>query len=76
MQEKLLILRKRNNWTQKYIADYLDISTRSYTDKELGKMKFNCDEMFKLSELFNEPIENIFLPTYHQIGDIATTIHE
>lgn len=68
MQEKLIILRKRNNWTQRFVAEHLGISVRTYTDKELGKVKFNGDEMFNLSLLFKEKIEDIFLPTTHQNG--------
>ncbi len=68
MQEKLIILRKRKKFTQEYMANYLGLSTKGYINKELGRVNFNGDEMFALSQLFNEKIEDIFLPTTHQNG--------
>ena len=69
MQEKLLILRKQNNITQDEIARMLGISVKQYNYKENGKSKFNCDEMFKISNYFNKKIDEIFLPTTHQNGE-------
>ena len=70
MQEKLLILRKRNSLNQEFMADLLGISYKQYGKKENGKAVFNGDEMFKIAEYFNMKIDDIFLPSYHQIGDI------
>ena len=69
MQEKLLILRKRRKMTQNEVADYLQISTRQYSLKERGEYEFTSDEMFKLRDLFNCRMEDIFLPRNHQNGD-------
>jgi putative transcriptional regulator len=69
MQEKLLVLRKRNNLSQTRLAEYLGISSRQYGLKERGKNEFTLDEMFKLRDLFNCRIEDIFLPRSHQNGD-------
>lgn len=68
MQDNLMLIRKRKDYTQSFIADYLGITAKAYRDKELGRTKFNSDEMFKLAQLFGEKIENIFLPTTHQNG--------
>ncbi|MCF1585196.1 helix-turn-helix domain-containing protein [Tetragenococcus koreensis] len=69
MQIKLYDLRKNEKrLTQKEIADYLGISTVSYREKEKGRVAFNSDEMFKLSYLFEEPMDQIFLPRKHQNG--------
>lgn len=70
MQIKLWNLRKNEKrWTQKEVADYLGITVTSYREKEKGRTAFNSDEMFALSELFNKPIDDIFLPRKHQNGN-------
>lgn len=70
MQIKLYDLRKNEKrLTQKEIADYLGISVVSYREKEKGRIAFNSDEMFKLSYLFEEPMDKIFLPRKHQNGN-------
>lgn len=69
MQEKLLLLRKRHGYSQKFIAKKLGISDTQYGLKERGVYEFTADEMFKASELFDEKIEDIFLPRSHQYGD-------
>ena len=69
MQLLLYDLRKnQNKLTQKDIAQYLGISTKSYRDKEKGKQEFTQDEMFKLSIFFKKPIDKIFLPREFQFG--------
>ena len=69
MQYKLYDLRKHvKNMTQKEMADYLHISTKSYRDKENGKQQFTQDEMFAISQLFDLDMDTIFLPREFQIG--------
>lgn len=69
MQLLLYDLRKeQTGLTQKDMAKYLGISTKSYRDKEKGKQEFTQDEMFKLSNFFNKPIDKIFLPRKFQSG--------
>ena len=68
LQEKLLIMRKTNNVTQKELADLIDVSLKTYSDKELGKIQFNCTEMFLISKYFGVSIEDIFLPRILQNG--------
>lgn len=72
MQTKLIVLRKLNNVTQQELADYLKITLKTYSKKEQGISKFTSDEMFALSVYFKKSLEDIFLPTTHQIGDIET----
>ena len=69
MQSKLIILRKKGNITQQALADYLNITLKTYNNKEQGISKFTCDEMFALSMYFNKPLEDIFLPSTHQNGE-------
>lgn len=70
MQEKLILLRKHKNVTQKEMANLLGITTKQFGSKELGKSKFNGDEMFKIADYFNLKVDDIFLPTIHRTGDI------
>lgn len=69
MQEKLLILRKRHKYSQKFMADYLGISETQYGKKERGHYPFTSDEMFQISALFGKNIEDIFLPRSHRNGN-------
>lgn len=63
MQSKLLILRKEAGLSQKEIAGKLGISVTSYGEKERGRSEFSQSEMFCLRDIFNRPLEEIFLPT-------------
>lgn len=66
MQNKLILLRKEQKITQNELAQLLGITTKQYGSKELGKTRFNGDEMFKIAEYFNLKVDDIFLPTTHQ----------
>lgn len=69
MQSILYGLRKVDKrYTQKQMAEYLDISEKSYRDKELGHREFTQDEMFEIAKLFNRKIDDIFLPRKYQNG--------
>lgn len=74
MQTQLIILRKEKKINQETLADLLGISVKQYGYKENGKAKFNGDEMFKIADYFGLSINDIFLPSYHQNGDIKTKI--
>lgn len=69
MQEKLILLRERNGYSIKYVADYLGISPKQYRAKEKGEYAFDSDEMWALSYLFGKGLEDIFSPRGNQIGD-------
>ncbi|GEM02770.1 putative transcriptional regulator [Halolactibacillus halophilus] len=69
MQEKLMILRERNNYSKKYMAEKLGLSAQQYSNKERGAYEFTSDEMFIVRDIFNKRIEDIFLPRNHRIGD-------
>jgi len=48
-------LRKRYGYTQKQIADFLDISRPSYSEVEAGKRELKESEVLILSEMFDLP---------------------
>ena len=69
MQEKLIKLRKVYNVRQKDLAKYLNITKRTYCNKEKGISQFTSDEMFALSKYFKKSLEEIFLPSTYQNGN-------
>lgn len=62
VQAKLYVLRKGVGMTQSDMANKLGISRGGYAKKELGKSQFTQDEMFKISDMFNLCIDDIFTP--------------
>lgn len=70
MQDKLIILRKKEKIKQQTLADLLGISVKQYGFKETGKSKFDGDEMFKIADFFNLKVDDIFMPSYHHIGEL------
>lgn len=62
MQINLIVLRKKNNISQKDLAVLLNISETQYGKKERGQAEFTQDEMFLLSDYFKLKMEEIFLP--------------
>lgn len=66
MQYKLYALRKQKGLTQEDMAKELGITPNTYRNKELGHTFFNAKEMFKISDLFQKPLDDIFLPSETQ----------
>lgn len=66
MQTNLIILLKEKNLTQHWLADLLGISDKQIGEKIKGNVPFKSDEMFKVSNYFNLPIEDIFLPRMYE----------
>lgn len=62
MQMNLIELRKKFKLTQKDMANLLGIATKTYNNKENGKVEFLLSEMFSISSYFNLPVDEIFLP--------------
>ena len=46
-------LRELNNYTQEYVASFLDINQNSYYKLESGQTRLTVDRMKKLAELYN-----------------------
>jgi len=71
MQLILYNLRKsEKGMSQQDMADLLGISTKSYGMKERGQREFTQDEMFAISEYFDKPMGEIFLPRTYHIGTL------
>lgn len=68
MQEKLMLLMKRENVTQQALASMLGITKKQFSYKLKGKSDFKCSEMFKIANYFNKNIDKIFLAPMYKNG--------
>lgn len=68
MQEKLILLMEENNTTNKKLAELLNITPVQVRKKIKGEVQFKLNEMLKISEYFSKTLDDIFLPSKHQIG--------
>lgn len=68
MQENLILLKEKNNLTNTEMANLLGITAVQYRKKEKGEVQFKLNEMVKIAEYFGKTMDEIFLPTKHQIG--------
>lgn len=63
MQINLYKLRKKKNLTQKQMASKIGISENAYRKKELDYNAFRLDEMFKIADILDADISEIFTPS-------------
>lgn len=62
MKSRLKVLRAENNWTQAELADRIGVARQTIVALETGKYSPSLVLAFRLSKLFNRPIEQIFEP--------------
>ena len=60
MKNCLRELRADNNWSQAALADQLGVSRQTINAIETGKYDPSLPLAFKLAQLFEKPIEEIF----------------
>jgi putative transcriptional regulator len=66
MKNRLKILRAERDWSQAVLAELAAVSRQTINAIETGKYDPSLPLAFKLSQLFNLPIEAIFFPdTFH-----------
>lgn len=61
MKNRLKVLRAERDWTQGDLADALAISRQSINAIETGKYDPSLPLAFRIADLFELPIEKIFL---------------
>ncbi|MCG6119563.1 MAG: helix-turn-helix transcriptional regulator [Blastomonas sp.] len=61
MKNRLKVLRAERDWTQGDLADALQISRQSINAIETGKYDPSLPLAFRIADLFELPIEAIFL---------------
>ena len=71
MQNRLRVLRAERNWSQQDLADRLEVSRQSVNAIETGKYDPSLPLAFRIAELFDRPIEDIFVsPSRRSSGAI------
>ena len=60
MKNRLKVLRAENDYTQADLANKLEVSRQTINAIEKGKFDPSLPLAFKISKLFNQPIEDIF----------------
>ncbi len=61
MKNRLKDLRGERNWSQKELAERLDVSRQSVNAIETGKYDPSLPLAFRIADVFARPIEEIFL---------------
>ena len=66
MENRLRVLRAERNWSQQDLAERLEVSRQSVNAIETGKYDPSLPLAFRIAELFELPIEEIFTsPSRH-----------
>jgi putative transcriptional regulator len=60
MKNRLKVLRAERDWTQAQLANELEVSRQTVNAIEKGKFDPSLTLAFKVSRLFEKPIEEIF----------------
>ena len=61
MENRLRLLRAERNWSQQDLGERLEVSRQSINAIETGKYDPSLPLAFRIAELFELPIEEIFV---------------
>ena len=61
MKNRLKVLRAERDWNQQHLAERLGVSRQTVNAIETGKYDPSLPLAFRIAELFDLPIEAIFL---------------
>ena len=61
MKNRLRVLRAEREWSQQELADRLEVSRQSVNAIETGKYDPSLPLAFRIAQLFDLPVEAIFL---------------
>jgi len=61
LKNRLKVLRAERDWSQKDLAQRLEVSRQSVNAVETGKYDPSLPLAFRIADLFGLPIEQIFL---------------
>ena len=71
MENRLKQLRSERNWNQRDLADRLEVSRQSVNAIETGRYDPSLPLAFRIAELFDLPIEEVFVsPSRRSSGAI------
>ncbi len=68
MKNRLPVLRAERGWSQAELAQRLGVSRQTVNAIERGKYDPSLPLAFKIAEVFDLPIEEIFIPDW-RLGD-------
>lgn len=60
MKNRLKVLRAERDWSQQHLADLLEVSRQSVNAIETGRYDPSLPLAFKIADVFEMPIEEIF----------------
>lgn len=63
MKNRLRVLRAERKWSQAELAKRIDVSRQTVNALETGKYDASLPLAFKIAALFDQTIEEIFIPT-------------
>jgi putative transcriptional regulator len=61
MENRLKLLRSQRSWSQQDLAERIEVSRQSVNAIETGKYDPSLPLAFRIAELFDLPIEEIFV---------------
>lgn len=70
MKNQLKVLRAMRNWSQADLGEHLDVSRQAVNAIETGKYDPSLPLAFKISRLFDLPIEEIFDDEFEGAADV------
>lgn len=62
MKNRLKVLRAERDWSQATLAEHLDVSRQTINAIEKGKYDPSLSLAFKVADLFDQSLEQIFDP--------------
>ena len=71
MENRLRVLRAERNWSQADLADRLEVSRQSVNAIETGKYDPSLPLAFRIAELFDLSIEQVFTSPSHSSSQSA-----
>lgn len=83
LSKRLKELRKANNFTQEYIASYLDIIRQTYSHYETGRNTPSTETLYKLATLYSIPVDDLLQLTielnptiYYEAPQATSSVNE
>ncbi|MEL6407913.1 MAG: helix-turn-helix transcriptional regulator [Chloroflexota bacterium] len=68
MNNRLKVLRAERDWSQADLAKHLNVSRQTISAIESGKYDPSLPLAFKMAQLFEQPIEDIFFPSEEDLA--------
>ena len=62
MKNRIKVLRAERDWSQAELADRIGVARQTIIALEAGKYAPSLPLAFKLSKIFNKPVEEVFIP--------------